>query len=104
MPGLDHTFGTPGFDHLLKAPIAHGEILRAVIEPELTLPAGGHPAADATALLEYLHRVSVVGKPAGGRETGESRADDRDALRGRVFQAAHFNPQRRRAERARTTE
>ena len=58
---------------------ARGEVLRAVVEGEVAVAAGGEPATESACPLEHRHRDVGTRELPGAGETRHARADDRDA-------------------------
>ena len=88
MPQLDDPRLVPALDLQVEARVAHGEVLRAVIERHrrqlgaigiaVQHPARGDAAAGRASLLGNRDRVPLILQPLRGGEAGNAGADHED--------------------------
>ena len=75
-PGAHH--GLCGEQRTGKPLVAHGEVLRTVVEATEFGAAGGHAATETAALLEQRHPVSGLQQRARTGHAGHARTDHRE--------------------------
>ena len=84
---VEHAYrvGAPGFAHIgrglqgpLKARVAHGEILRAVVKRAKWCTSRGHAPTHCATFFEYGHLVTGLKQGARAGDARHSSADNRD--------------------------